>query len=132
MVVLWDEGPSTAGEVRKVLADRELDLAYNTVLTLLGILEDKGYVDHKEEGRAHRFRAAVRRQEAEASALRHTLERMFGGSVEALVAQLVQERGLSKKDLKRLRRIINARLKSKRAEDRGRSKRRIGDDTLTE
>lgn len=122
MVVLWDEGPSTAAEVRKALADRELDLAYNTVLTLLRILEDKGYVDHKEEGRAHRFRAAVRRQEAEASALSHTLERMFGGSAEALVAQLVQERSLSKKDLKRLRRIVNARLESKRAEDRGRSK----------
>ena len=122
MIVLWDEGPSTAAEVRKALAHRDLDLAYNTVLTILRILEDKGYVDHKEEGRAHRFRAAVRRQEAEASALRHTLERMFGGSAEALVAQLVQERGLSKKDLKRLRRIVNARLESRRAEDRGRSK----------
>ena len=127
MAVLWDEGPSTAGEVQKALADRDVDLAYNTVLTLLRILEDKGHVDHKEQGRAHRFRAAVQRQEAEASALRYTLDRIFGGSAEALVAQLVQERSLSKKDLKRLRRIINARLDSKRAEDRGRSKRKFTD-----
>ena len=127
MAVLWDEGPSTAGEVQKALADREVDLAYNTVLTQLRILEDKGHVDHKEQGRAHRFRAAVQRQEAEATALRYTLDRIFGGSAEALLAQLVQERGLSKKDLKRLRRIINARLDSKRAEDRGRSKRKITD-----
>jgi predicted transcriptional regulator len=122
MAVLWDEGPSTAGEVQKALADRDVELAYNTVLTLLRILEDKGHVDHKEEGRAHRFRAAVRRQEAEASALTRTLDQMFGGSAVTLVAQLVQERGLSKKDLKRMRRIVNARLESKRAEDRARSK----------
>jgi len=122
MAVLWDEGPSTAAEVRKGLADQDVDLAYNTVLTLLRILEDKGHVDHKVEGRAHRFRAAVRRQEAEASALTRTLDRIFGGSAVTLVAQLVQERGLSKKDLKRMRRIVNARLESKRAEDRARSK----------
>jgi len=122
MAVLWDEGPSTAAEVRKALADRDVDLAYNTVLTLLRILEDKGHVDHTEEGRAHRFRAAVKRQEAEASALTRTLDRIFGGSAEALVTQLVQERGLSKKDLKRLRRIVNARLEAKRAENRARSK----------
>ncbi len=115
MAVLWDLGPSTTAEVRQALADQGVDLAYNTVLTLLRILEDKGHVDHKEEGRAHRFRAAVKRKEAGASALTRTLDRMFGGSAEALVAQLVQQRGLSKKDLKRLRRVVNEELALKRS-----------------
>ena len=118
MAVLWDSGPSTAAEVRVAIADRGVDLAYNTVLTLLRILEDKGHVDHEEEGRAHRFRAAVDRKEAGASALTRTLDRMFGGSAEALVAQLVQHRGLSKKDLKRLRRVVKEQLKLRRSEDR--------------
>jgi predicted transcriptional regulator len=112
MAVLWDLGPSTAAEVRDALAAEGVDLAYNTVLTLLRILEDKGHIDHKEEGRAHRFRAAVKKREAGASALTRTLDRMFGGSAEALVAQLVQQRGLSKDDLKKLRRVVDDQLAS--------------------
>lgn len=114
MAVLWAQGPSTAAEVRQALAGHGIDLAYNTVLTLLRILEDKGHVDHEEEGRAHRFRAAVKRKEAGASALTRTLD-LFGGSAEALVVQLVQQPGLSKKDLKRLRRVIKDQLELKRS-----------------
>jgi BlaI family transcriptional regulator, penicillinase repressor len=115
MAVLWDLGPSTAAEVRGAMADQGVDLAYNTVLTLLRILEGKGHVDHQEEGRAHRFRAAVKREEAKASALTSTLDRMFGGSAEALVVELVQRPGVSKKDLKRLRRIIKEQLQFRRS-----------------
>ncbi len=115
MAVLWDQGPSTAAEVRDALAGHGVDLAYNTVLTLLRILQDKGHVDHKEEGRAHRFRAAVKRKEAGASALTRTLDRMFGGSAEALLIQLVRQPRLSKKDLKRLRRVVNEELDWRRA-----------------
>jgi BlaI family penicillinase repressor len=122
MTVLWDVGPSTAAEVRATLASRDVDLAYNTVLTLLRILEDKGHVDHKEEGRAHRFRATVKRNEAGASALTRTLDRMFGGSAEALVAQLVQQRGLSKDELKRLRSVVDEQLASKQSGNRTSSK----------
>jgi BlaI family penicillinase repressor len=115
MAVLWDQGPSTAAEVRDALAGHGVDLAYNTVLTLLRILQDKGHVDHKEEGRAHRFRAAVKRKEAGASALTRTLDRMFGGSAEALLTQLVRQPHLSKKDLKKLRRVVNEELDWRRA-----------------
>ena len=51
--VLWERGPSTVAEVRDGLAD---DLAYNTVLTMLKVLEDKGHVARQLEGRAHRYR----------------------------------------------------------------------------
>ena len=115
MAVLWDQGPSTAAEVRDALAGHGVDLAYNTVLTLLRILQDKGHVDHKEEGRAHRFRAAVKKKEAGASALTRTLDRMFGGSAEALLTQLVRQPRLSKKDLKKLRRVIKEELDWRRS-----------------
>jgi predicted transcriptional regulator len=113
MAVLWDRGPSTAAEVREALAGQRVDLAYNTVLTQLRILEDKGHVDHKEEGRAHRFQPLVKRKEARASALSRTLDRLFGGSAEALVTQLVQQRGLSKGELKGLRRVVDEELGSR-------------------
>ncbi|HEV7595219.1 MAG TPA: BlaI/MecI/CopY family transcriptional regulator [Gemmatimonadaceae bacterium] len=113
MAVLWDRGPSTAAEVREALAGQGADLAYNTVLTQLRILEDKKHVDHKEEGRAHRFRPLVKRREARASALSRTLDRLFGGSAEALVAQLVQHRGVTKEQLKGLRRVVDEELGSR-------------------
>jgi len=122
MAVLWDRGPSTAAEVRDVLADQGLELAYNTVLTQLRILEDKERVSHKEEGRAHRFRPLVKKKEARASALTRTLDRLFGGSAEALVAQLVQQRGLSKEELKGLRRVVDEELGSRLPTNRAASK----------
>lgn len=118
MGVLWDSGPSTAAEVQAALAGQGTHLAYNTVLTLLRILEGKGNVDHQEEGRAHRFRALVNRNDAGATALTRTLDRLFEGSAEALVAQLVRDPNLTKKDLKRLRRVIKERLELRRHERR--------------
>ena len=114
MAVLWDSGPSTAAEVQAALANQGIQLAYNTVLTVLRILEAKGNVDHLEEGRAHRFRSVVDRNEAGASALTRTLDRLFDGSAEALVAQLVQRPSLTRKDLKRLRKLIKQQLESRR------------------
>lgn len=118
MAVLWDSGPSTAAEVQAALAKQGIHLAYNTVLTLLRILEGKGNVDHQEEGRAHRFRSVVNRNDAGASALTRTLDRLFDGSAEALVAQLVQHPSLTKRDLKRLRRVIKEQLELKRHQRR--------------
>ena len=114
MSVLWDSGPSTAAEVQTALETKGIPLAYNTVLTVLRILEAKGNVDHQEEGRAHRFRSVIDRNEAGASALTRTLDRLFDGSAEALVAQLVRRPNLTKKDLKRLRKVIKRQLESRR------------------
>jgi BlaI family transcriptional regulator, penicillinase repressor len=114
MAVLWDSGPSTAAEVQTALASKGIPLAYNTVLTVLRILEGKGNVDHQEEGRAHRFRSLVDRNEAGASALTRTLDGLFDGSAEALVAQLVQRPSLTRKELKRMRKVIKQQLESRR------------------
>ena len=56
MAVLWERGPSTVAGVHEHLTD---DIAYKTVLTMLRVLEQKGHIAHKEEGRAHRFHAVV-------------------------------------------------------------------------
>jgi predicted transcriptional regulator len=61
MQVLWEHGPSVVSEVRDRLTDQ---LAYNTVLTIVRTLEAKGYVNHTEEGRGHRYCAAIEHQAA--------------------------------------------------------------------
>src|ERR1043166_1309147 len=74
MAILWERGPSTVAEVRARLSD---ELAPNTVLTVLTVLESKGYVAHTEEGKAHRFRARVKQEIAGATAASRMVEKLF-------------------------------------------------------
>jgi predicted transcriptional regulator len=108
MAILWDRGPSTVAEVRARLSD---ELAHNTVLTVLRVLEDKGYVSHTEEGKAHRFRALVKQEIAGATAAARVVEKLFGGSTERLLTHLVTERSVSAVELKRLRRLLDDKLR---------------------
>src|SRR4030095_5275036 len=103
MQVLWDRGPSVVSEVREKLAD---DLAYTTVLTILRTLEQKGYVKHEEEGRVHRYFAAVREDAARKSALQHLTGKLFKGSAEWLVTHLGADRKLSKDQIERMRELL--------------------------
>jgi BlaI family penicillinase repressor len=108
MGVLWEQGAATVAEVREALRD---DLAYTTVLTILRTLEEKGYVAHDEEGRAHRYRPLVEKTKAEKSAVSKLVRKLFKGSPEALLTQLVADRKLSAADLKRMRKLIDEQLK---------------------
>lgn len=107
MAVLWDRGASTVAEVRDRLAD---ELAYTTVLTVLRTLEEKGYVGHREEGKAYRYSALVERQAAGTSALRRMMRKLFRDSPELLLTQLVSDRDLSDEELRRMRRLLDERL----------------------
>ena len=107
MAVLWDRGDATVAEVQESLAD---ELAYTTVLTVLRTLEEKGHVGHTEEGRAYRYHPLVEREEAGASAVSRLLDRVFAGSPELLLTQLVSERKLSEAELERMRRLLDAHL----------------------
>jgi predicted transcriptional regulator len=103
MRVLWDRGPSVVNEVKEQLAD---ELAYTTVLTILRTLEQKGYVKHEEEGRVHRYCAAVREDAARKSALQHLTGKLFKGSAELLFTHLVADRKLSKDQVQRMRELL--------------------------
>jgi predicted transcriptional regulator len=81
------------------------------VLTILRTLEEKGYVAHDEEGRAHRYRPLVEKNAAEKSALTRLVKKLFKGSPELLLTQLVADRKLSAADLKRMRKLIDEQLK---------------------
>ncbi|MBS0387368.1 MAG: BlaI/MecI/CopY family transcriptional regulator [Proteobacteria bacterium] len=105
MRVLWERGPSLVAEVREHLAD---PLAYTTVLTVLRILESKGYVSHTEEGRVHRYGASVGQQTARKSALRHLTDKLFEGSSELLMTQLVADQKLTSEQVQRLRKLLVA------------------------
>ena len=107
MSVLWRLGSATVTEVRDALDD---DLAYTTVLSLLQILEEKGYVRHEADGRAYRYYPLIGADRAGGSALARIREAIFHGSAERMFAQMVSDRKLSKKELQRMRRMLTKRL----------------------
>jgi len=107
ITVIWDRGPSTVAEVQEALED---ELAYTTVLTILRILEEKGYVGHTTEGRAHRYRPLVEKMAAGQSALRRITARLFSGSPELLLTKLVDDEDLTDDELRRMRDLLMKRL----------------------
>jgi len=108
MTVLWDQGSGTVAEVRAALTD---PLAYTTVLSVLQTLEDKGFVGHVEEGKAHRYHPLVERGAAEKSAVSRLVSSLFEGSPELLMTHLMTEQPLTTAEAKRLRKLLDERLK---------------------
>ena len=107
MSILWDLGSATVAEVRERMPD---PLAYTTVLSLMQTLEEKGYARHEEEGRAYRYFPLIDWREAGSGELRRILRKVFKGSPELLLVQLVTDRGLEEDELRRIRDLLDERL----------------------
>ncbi len=103
MSVLWRRGSGSVAEVRKALGD---SVAYTTILKILQILEEKGAVRHEAEGRAYRYFPLVEPGEAGGNALSRILEKIFGGSAELLLTQLVSDQDISPEELARMRKLL--------------------------
>jgi predicted transcriptional regulator len=105
MNVLWEKGQATVGEVAEALTG-DPPLAYSSVLTILRILEGKGYLRHTKEGRAFLYEPAINRDEASTGAIRQLLAKFFNNSPELLVANLLSDEALSRKEIDRLKKLI--------------------------
>jgi len=112
MDVLWRKGQATVQEVLTGLPVRP-PLAYNSVLTIIRILEQKGYVRHVKQGRAHVYEPVVERQEATRSEIRRLLRRFFQNSHELLVLNIIEDETIDAKELKRLREMLESREETK-------------------
>lgn len=105
MNVLWEKGPSTVQQVLEHLPEK-LDLAYNSVLTTIRVLEKKGYLQHSKDRRAHIYEPRVGREEASRSEVRHLVGRFFDNSHDLLLLNLLEERNLDADELRRLRQML--------------------------
>jgi predicted transcriptional regulator len=105
MRVLWLRGESAVAEVVAAISG-ETPLAYNSVLTTIRVLERKGYVTHRQEGRAFLYSPAIAQVEASRSEVRHMLQRFFGNSRERLLLSLLGDDDISPDELKRLKETI--------------------------
>jgi predicted transcriptional regulator len=107
MKILWRRGESAVTDLVEALPEGE-QLAYNSVLTTIRILEQKGYVEHRQEGRAFVYWPCVEENEASRSEVRNVLNRFFGNSREKLVLSLLGDDQISAEELTRLREAIRS------------------------
>jgi len=103
MNVIWDGGPATVQDVQQRLTG---GLAYTTVQTMLNVLVRKGRAKRTLDRRAYRYRAAITREKAIGQTLKDVVQRIFGGSAEALVMNLVETKQLTPETLRRLNAAI--------------------------
>jgi predicted transcriptional regulator len=109
--LLWGQGPLTVREVRQRLAEDEPEeeIPYTTVLSLLQLMEKKGYVDHEADGKTYRYRAKVPQSQTTGLVIRDFVSRFFDGSTEALLLGLAESPDVSPEVWEKLRSAIKRR-----------------------
>ena len=108
MEVLWQRGTGTVQQVLEAMPGKPV-LAYNSVLTIIRILEKKGDVRHVKDGRAHVYAPQIEREDARRSEVRHLVNRFFKNSHEQLVLNILEEQGVDQEELERLKELLKAR-----------------------
>jgi len=108
MKVVWELGEATVHDVKDVLS-RGRKPAYSTVLTMMRKLEGKGYLEHEVDGRTYVYSPTITRRQVSHSMLGDLLDRLFDGSPELLVSSLIEQKRISAKELREIRKLIRER-----------------------
>ena len=106
MDVIWELGEATVADVVSTQQEQP-PLAYNTILTTMRILEQKGYLNRDKAGRAHVYRPAVSRHEARSRAVRHVVKSFFEDSPELLMLNILKNESLTNEERRRLKKMID-------------------------
>ena len=112
MNALWDESPAAVKQVQERLKSIK-PMAYSTVLTMMRILRDKGFLSSERRGKADLYRPIVTREDAGRRSLGEVVESFFSGSAEALVSQLLANQSLNDEELKSIRAELDKTLQSR-------------------
>ncbi|HLH18726.1 MAG TPA: BlaI/MecI/CopY family transcriptional regulator [Bryobacteraceae bacterium] len=104
MKIVWERENATVRDVYEALLERR-KVAYTTVMTMMKILEEKGYLKKKQSDRAYVYRPAQPKAQVIGAMVREFVNRVFNGSAEPLLVHLVQEHGLSQKDLEEIAKL---------------------------
>ena len=112
MDCVWSLDRATVREVQERL-EPEKPMAYNTVLTVMRILREKGFLGSQREGRMDVYQPRVTRQQVARRSLRDLVDRFFAGSPTALVSQLLDSENLSAEEIEAIRREVDRRLRRK-------------------
>src|SRR6516225_7090363 len=104
MKIVWERERATVCDVYEALLERR-KVAYTTVMTMMKILEQKGFLKKSQEDRAFVYRPAQPQRQVVGAMVREFVNRVFNGSAEPLLVHLVEEHHLSPKDLEEIARL---------------------------
>ena len=107
---LWDHGPSSIKQLQEALAPKR-ELAYTTIVTMLMIMVNKGFVAKKPATAGHSYEAAIARGDAAGGMLKDLIHRVYGGSTLAVVQQLLETSQIDADELAQIRKLINRKAK---------------------
>jgi len=105
MEILWEKRSASVHQLLEALPEKPV-LAYNSVLTTIRILEKKGYVQHIKDGRAHIYTPLVGREEATRFEIRNLVNRFFKSSHELLVLNLLENKGVDRAELQKVKELL--------------------------
>jgi BlaI family transcriptional regulator, penicillinase repressor len=106
MKVVWERKTATVRDVYEVLRERK-GVAYTTVMTMMNILETKGHLVKRPEGRAYVYEPSQAQTQVISGMVQEFVDRVFDGAARPLVLSLLQERKLSREDLEEISRMID-------------------------
>jgi BlaI family penicillinase repressor len=106
MKIVWAQSPRSAGEIIEALTQTDSSWHPKTVKAFLNRLVRKGALGFKKEGRAYLYRPLVKEQDCVAAASESFLERVFGGSLQPMLAHFVERKRLSEAEIRELRRLL--------------------------
>ncbi|HUO28766.1 MAG TPA: BlaI/MecI/CopY family transcriptional regulator [Bryobacteraceae bacterium] len=108
MKIVWERESATVRDVYEALRERR-KVAYTTVMTMMQILEHKGYLNRKQVERAYVYRPAQPKKRVIRAMVRDFVDRVFNGSAEPLVVHLIEDRHLTPDEMEEIRRLIGGR-----------------------
>ena len=111
MKIVWERESATVRDVYEALLEKR-KVAYTTVMTMMNILEQKGYLKKRQDDRAYVYRPSQPQQQVIRSMVREFVNRVFNGSAEPLLVHLVEDQHLDAKDLEEIRKTIRKGAKS--------------------
>lgn len=108
MKIVWERQTATVRDVYETLLERRR-VAYTTVMTMMKILEHKGYLNRKQVERAYVYRPAQPKSRVIRAMVRDFVNRVFNGSAEPLLVHLIEDRHLTADEIEEIRRLIGGR-----------------------
>ena len=106
MKVVWRKGTATVRDVYEALRE-ERTIAYTTVMTMMRILDDKGYLDKELVERAHVYKPTKARQQVVGAMVKDFVDRVFDGASESLLVHLAKDSRLTPKQRKKLEELVD-------------------------
>ncbi len=106
MRVIWSAGEASPDDIDRALRENGRAISVGSIRNVLAIMQDKGYITRRKEGKAYLYRAAVGKEEARSNLIGDILSNMFDGSESLVVAALLDRKDIGRDELEKIKRMI--------------------------